>query len=826
MSRQRPEVLAPAGSPDCLPAAVAGGADAGYRGLRHFNARGRAENFRKADLPRHVGYLHGHGLKAYVVLNTLVHDDEFPKALELAHCAHEAGVDAVIVQDLGLWSTLARELPQLPRHSSTQMTVHDASQIAVLAGLGAERVILARELALPEVRRCAEEARRVGVEVEHFVHGALCYAFSGQCLMSNFAGCRSANRGTCAQNCRFDYQREAGFPPTLEVDTELSMKDLQLLDQVGKLADAGVVSLKIEGRLKGPEYVYTVARAYRAAAEVWARGGKALPPVEAAAERARLRDVFARANDGSPLAGEYGPGARLHRYAPEQDREPDAHLVSLDRQRQEGVLRGRTEIRPGQGFAFTVGNFNGGFLVTHVDPAGPGRWRVRVRIEPRGPRLPEGLALFRNVDHARRQEAEAAMARVPLPRPQEGVPVRLRVSGACGQMLRLEAATEDGRTGSVVASEPLQVAEREPLDEAMLQATVGALGGSGFRLAGLVAEIAGRCFMPQSQLKRLRRELVEALHAQVPAAPAAPIAMEAEAAGIDAEPADSLPLRRRETRLWVVVSSPEAARAAGEAGASAVWLDDPRLQLWGARPPAIDRASYGPAELWLRHAAVAPLSPHLAALGLPLVAGHLGVIAAGRAAGLRVIADASCNIFSTRTLAELGRLGAEAGVVSLECSSREIARLAQRVDQASAPKLALIAAGRVPAMLTRQDHGLALGEIGTIRASARDGGLPYQLQRRQHDTVVWEGRRLCAPEHIAQTAGVVDAWVLEFADLEPPAVFALVTAYQALLRGEAEPEAVRRLQADESPEGLFSGHLHQGSRELDEIQGELGPGPT
>ncbi|MBA2481061.1 MAG: U32 family peptidase, partial [Planctomycetes bacterium] len=429
MNRRAPEVLAPVGSPDCLPAAVAGGADAVYLGLRHFNARGRAENFRKADLARNVAYLHGHRVKCYVVMNTLVHDDEYPKALDLARCAADAGVDAVIVQDLGLWSVLAREVPGLKRHASTQMTIHHASQIEVLARLGAERVILARELTLAEVAACTERAHELGVETEHFVHGALCYAFSGQCLMSNFAGCRSANRGTCAQNCRFDYVQRAPssvlrplsdsatapVSPTSDAaspDTELSMKDLSLIARVAELADIGVASLKIEGRLKGPEYVHTVSRAYREAVDAWV----ARTPFDVASARERLKDVFSRANSDAPLSGGYGSSARLHRYDPAQDRSPDAELVSCDRARGEVVVAAKGEITAGQGYAYSVGFHTGGFLVTRADRGRtPGSWKLSVRIAEHGPRLPAGLALFRNADHERKREAAAAMARVPVP---------------------------------------------------------------------------------------------------------------------------------------------------------------------------------------------------------------------------------------------------------------------------------------------------------------------------------------------------------------------------------------------------------------------------
>jgi putative protease len=813
--RERPEVLAPAGAPECLPAAVAGGADAVYLGLRHFNARGRAENFRKADLPRHVDYLHRHGVKCYVVLNTLVHDDEYAKALELARSAHEAGVDAAIVQDLGLWTALGRELPGLERHASTQMTVHHPSQIAVLARLGAARVILARELTLAEIAECVATAAALGVEIEHFVHGALCYAFSGQCLMSNFAGCRSANRGTCAQNCRFDYlgagisaPRDPRAKPGEEADTVISMRDLSLIERVGDLADAGVISLKIEGRLKGPEYVYTVSRVYREATEAWASKRR----FDVRGARERLKDVFARANSDAPLAGEYAEAARLHRYDPAQDREPDAEVVSADRARGEVVVVSRAEVRAGQGYAFSVGFHNGGFLVTHADRgARPGTWRLRVRIEERGPRLPVGLALFRNADHERKREAARAMAEVPLPRPaEEGVALELRADGAIGEAMRVVGETSDGRRAEAASAQPLAAAAKTPLDDTSVRDSLGALGGSGFTLARLELALTGACFLPAAELKRMRRVLVEELSRQTPRA-------------VVADPAPTEPAaraRRRETRVWVAVGSLESARAALAAGACAVWLDDPALELWAERSPRLDTAGFAPRSLWLRHPAVAPLSPHLAAIGLPVVAGHLGALAAAHAAGLPAIADAACNVFSAATLRALAGLGAEAAVVSLECSSREIARIAARMADVEAPRIAVVAAGRLPAMLTRQDHGLAVGATAIIRAAPHDGGLPYELQRRHHDTVVWEGRRLCAPEHVVATAGLVDAWVLELADLAPTAAGEVVAAYTGLRDGRLDPAQARAAHERHAPHGVFTGHLHQGSRELDAVAAE------
>lgn len=803
-ARRRPEVLSPVGSPECLPAAVAGGADAVFLGLRHFNARGRAENFRKADLAHHVQYLHRHGVKCYVVMNTLIHDDEYAKALDLAVTAHEAAVDAVIIQDLGLWTVLARELPDLKRHASTQMTIHEPGQVEVLARLGAERVILARELSLAEVAECTRVAAGLGIETEHFVHGALCYAYSGQCLMSNFAGCRSANRGTCAQNCRFDYVVDGIGKP----ETEISMRDFAAIGQIAALADAGVASLKIEGRLKGPEYVYTTARIYRAATDAWLRGES----FDLAAARDLLRDVFARPHTDAPLRGDYSEASRLHRWDPDKDRPADAILDSLDRRTGSAVLRGR-DLRAGQGFAYTHGMWNGGFLVIAADSLGGDRWRCTVRTAESGPRLPPGLPLYRNADHARKREAATAMAAVAVPpAPEPAVGLRVQVGGAVGAPLTVTATSEDGRSASTVSAMPCQAATGKPLDDAALRDALGAFGGSGFRCASLVNTLAGSLFVPASELKRMRRVLVEQLQAQTPGA------VEPTVSWLPPEPGQAL---TKQAALWVAVGSLAAARAAFAAGAAQVWLDDAALDLWSDSAPILDLGDLPRDRLWLRHPATARTSPHLRAIGLPVVAGHLGVVAAARAAALPVVGDHPLNVFGYATLRALGELGVSAATMSLECSSREVARLAARLGTAAAagerlPAVVLTVHGRLPAMLTRQDHGLAPGAVRGMRATADDGGLPYQMQRRRAgDTVIWEGRRLCVPEQVAATATLVDAWLLELGDLDPDGVATVVQAYAGLRDGRLAPADLLPIVAPFAPHGFFPGHLIQGSRELD-----------
>jgi hypothetical protein len=353
----------------------------------------------------------------------------------------------------------------------------------------------------------------------------------------------------------------------------------------------------------------------------------------------------------------------------------------------------------------------------------------------------------------------------------------------------------------------LALATGAPLTADSLASSLGAFGGTPYRLRQLDLALAGALFLPAAELKRVRRLLVEQLDAAAPSAPPR-----------HAPPPARAP-RRRASELWVAVGSIAAAEACRAAGAAACWLDDPRLDLWAAAAPVLAGAE----GLWLRHPAVCAPSPHLAALGLPVVAGHLGVLAAARAAGLPVLADAALNVFNLETLHQLAASGATAAVISLELSGREIARLAARAAHAPEPlpRLAIVAHGRVPAMLTRQRHALAPGERKRIAARPIEGGLPYELEGRTGGwTAVWEARRLCCPERVKPTAGLVDAWVLELADLAPAAAAEIVAAY-ARLRAGGDPADVVAAAQRHAPDGLFPGHLRRGSRELDEIAGAL-----
>ncbi|MBT1070823.1 peptidase U32 family protein [Pelotalea chapellei] len=253
-TQMKPELLAPAGSLESFFAAMEKGADAVYAGLREFSARARAKNFTLSQMERMLGYAHANGKKIYITLNTLVKEQELPQLVDTLASLAEMRVDGVIVQDLAVARVAARHFPSIPLHASTQMTVHNTPGVRVLGELGFQRVVLARELALDEV---AAIAAATPVEIEVFVHGALCFGISGQCFFSSYLGGHSGNRGRCAQPCRrlYDHRGKQGH--------YFSTSDLSAIDMVPELIAAGVKSLKIEGRMKSAEYVASVVEAYR-----------------------------------------------------------------------------------------------------------------------------------------------------------------------------------------------------------------------------------------------------------------------------------------------------------------------------------------------------------------------------------------------------------------------------------------------------------------------------------------------------------------------------------------------------------------------------------
>ena len=265
------ELLAPAGNMECLKAAVQAGCDAVYFGGIKFGARAFSKNFTDSEIIEAINYCHLFGVKAYITVNTLIYDNEVDDFIKYIEFIHKNNVDAIIIQDLGMFDLVRKTFPNLEIHASTQMHIHNLDGTKLMEDLGMKRVVLARETDLSEIKYIKENSN---IDLEVFVHGALCISYSGQCLMSSLIGGRSGNRGACAGSCRLKYDIVDTNGKKLNIDNyPLSTKDLNTLESVGKLIEIGVSSLKIEGRMKSKEYVYTVISLYREAIDSYYRNG-------------------------------------------------------------------------------------------------------------------------------------------------------------------------------------------------------------------------------------------------------------------------------------------------------------------------------------------------------------------------------------------------------------------------------------------------------------------------------------------------------------------------------------------------------------------------
>ncbi len=505
----RPELLAPAGEPRALRAALAAGADAVYFGLDRWSARAFAGNFAGEAGVEAVETAHHWGARAYVALNTLLKDDELDSALAALEAPYAAGLDAVIVADLGFAARVREAYPDLPLHASTQLNTHSSAQLAELARLGFSRAILARELSLREIERLD----RHGVELEVFAHGALCYGYSGDCLLASVVGGRSGNRGRCSQSCRMRYDLRVGAGPCAASGGEapgdperlprvLSTSDLAVIHVLPQLLAAGVVSLKIEGRMKDAAYVGVITAVYRQALDALLAdpdGWSVSPEWLAHLEQSFSRGFTTAHLDG--LHSEVRSGGR-----------GGSRGVLVGRVASVNEARGEVEVRLTQ-------PVHAGDVVSFYTSRGQteplrltegARSHLTLRV---GERLAVKDRLFRLKAAELEALAAALEAGRTALRPLE---LCMRLEGREGQPASLTVELEGAEGGlrlSVAASTdaPLASARTAALTEPKAREALAALGGTPYRLARLDFAVASGLFLAVGELKGLRRRAVAAL---------------------------------------------------------------------------------------------------------------------------------------------------------------------------------------------------------------------------------------------------------------------------------------------------------------------------
>jgi putative protease len=605
---KQPLLLAPAGDWECAKAAVENGADAIYFGLDRFNARMRAQNFTQQDLPELMAWLHQRGVLGYVTFNTLVFPSELQDAEHYLQSLIKAGVDAAIVQDMGMVRLLRHLSPDFPVHASTQMTITSEAGIQFAQDLGCNLAVLARECSLSEIGKMQSQMQGSPFPLEIFVHGALCVAYSGQCLTSEALGGRSANRGECAQACRMTYDLIADGQQVDLGDRQylLSPQDLAGVDLIPEMIELGISCFKIEGRLKSPDYVAGVTQVYRQAID---RAWQGSPGVVSEQDRYQLEMSFSRGLYTGWLAGidnqslvhaRYGKkrGVYLGQVSRVLDREVEVELVA--------------PVKPGDGILIEVATGEEGGRVYQVDRI-PSQRQEKVRLAfGKGSldfeQIRVGDLVWKTSDpaleKALRQSYEGE-------KPQFQRPIEIDVWGEAGIPLRLVVRDGQGHEIVVQSQIPLELAHHKPLTVEKLTTQLGRLGNTPFHLGSLSCYLVGDVMLPVSELNRLRREsieLLEQLRSQPPqwellsgacVADLMPV-VSADPPRIDPQ---LIPLVRDSAQLQAVLESGlgiqriyceyEDPRRYQEAVAEVkAW--DPSIEIWVA-PPRITK----PGEHWI-----------------------------------------------------------------------------------------------------------------------------------------------------------------------------------------------------------------------------------
>ena len=557
------ELLAPAGNMECLHAAVKAGADAVYLGAGHFNARRGADNFSLENLAEACDYAHLRGVKIYLTLNTVVLPSELPDALELARQAYRCGVDAFIVQDIGISIELSRIMPDVEVHVSTQMNIHDEDGLRAAAALGATRVTLARELSLAEIARLHELAEELGVELESFAHGALCICYSGQCFMSSLVGGRSANRGRCAQACRLPYElHNRALRKTLDAPGEhlLSPKDLCTANLIPELLQAGVASLKIEGRMKSPEYVQAVVGVYRAVIDrveaAIARDGidsiatSDVPELRASEEEMNvLSEAFSRGFTTAYLKGKRGN-----------------EIMSYGRPNNRGVFVGRVaKVREGLVFIDPETELHVGDLIEFWTNRGHFVHTIGEFKTDRAGRVffPVERAVGKGDRVFRVRNAEAAFVdddKLP------SVAVCARAELRIGQPALLTFTVAAGDASVTVEGPEVEAARTKAITEEEVREHIDRMGTTPFYLSSLEIDLDEGVGMGFSMLHKLRARAAEELQETILA--------HYHARKLERTPSRAFApvVRKGWCKVAALATNPACARAAKRAGADLIYV--------------------------------------------------------------------------------------------------------------------------------------------------------------------------------------------------------------------------------------------------------------
>lgn len=846
-----PELLAPAGSQEALTAAVQNGADAVYLGGKMFSARQYAGNFDGDELCRAFEYAHIRGVRVYVTVNTLLADTELPEAVDYLKFLYKSGADGVIIQDLGLAGLARQLLPALPLHASTQMTVHNSGGVEILKRHGFSRVVLARELSLEEIN----EIRKTGMPLEVFVHGALCVSYSGQCLMSSMIGGRSGNRGRCAQPCRMEYTLVGGKKESL-VDTArvgshlLSPMDLNMVSHIPELVEVGVDALKIEGRMKRPEYVATVVRIYRTALDRYRES-----PDNYFVDEKELKDLAQIFNRGFTTGYFFGrPGRDMMSYKRPNNRGLRlGRVTGADRAKKTVEVLLEDSLRLGDGIEFWVTEGGRKGIVVNrllvegqqVEEAAAGQ-RATLWVEGK---IRPGDRVFKTHDAALMAEAEQSYK---SPRELKKIPLYFEVDARIGKPFRIMVSDAEANSFTAVGEFSGQQAQKLPLIMQTLEKQLDRMGNTPFALGSLKADIESNVMVPASAINETRRRAVDGLAA----VRAARYMSREPVAGDFADRVTDILCTRMagnkeenvrnpaSLKLTARVRTFELLQAAVRGGAEVIYFNGSNLLqkddgIQGRLEEALHICRDAGAGMVISTPRISRdnemghvglLLDFAAAKGLPVLVGNLGILREALRRDLPILyADFPLNIYNTQTLNWLGQnYPVTQATVSPELTLEQITRMAEQTGL----ELEAVVEGHLPLMVTEYcPSGSLLGGLAADKKCSRPCrseearglkdrlGLVFPVA---HDefcrTYIYNAKELSMVGDIypLYRAGI-SAFRLEFA-VEAPERAVEITRFwrremDMFRRNPAgyEPfSGVKERIAEMSPAGLTKGHYYRG----------------
>lgn len=823
IAAHKPEIMSPAGYWPQLRAAVEAGADSVYFGLKHFSARAKV-GFQLSELAEVMRTLHQRGVRGYVTFNTLVFEHELEEAAKTLAAIAKAGVDALIVQDYGIVQLARQVVPDMELHASTQMSITDAQGVQLAESFGLRRVTLARELSLEEIRAIAAQTH---CELEIFVHGALCVAYSGQCFSSEAWGGRSANRGQCAQACRLPYELlvDGGLKPLGDARYLLSPGDLFALRQVPEIVESGVAAMKIEGRYKDVDYVALTTRAYRQAVDdAWA-GRKVKIGREA---ELQLEQVFSRGLGPYFLTGT-NHQAVVHGRTPRHRGICMGRVASIERGGiviEPNDVQSVAPLKAGDGVVFDAADWR-----SPQEPEEGGNvYQVLAGLDASLElRFGNGAIQFSRIrpgDLVWRTH-DPGLDRVvrPLLEPSAPVakqPVHVRVTASEGAPLVTEwsLVRRPETSVTVISDMELGPAQNRGLSVESLREQFGRLGNTPYELAGLELEASGSLFAPASLLNHVRREAVELLQkaqAEIPPAtirnPRDVLSAVRFASSASAGDAPAL--------VHLLVRTPEQMEAAIELRPASITLD--YLDLYGLRP-SIERVKAS--GIIARVASPRVLKPgesritnFLLSLECAILVRSSGLLQALRETEhCELIGDFSLNAANSLTASMLYELGLDRLTPTHDLNAEQVAELAR---DTVAGAIEAIAYQHLPVFHTEHCVFCRFLSTGT---SYKDCGRPCEKHRvalkdssgRAHPVMADVGCRNTVFGAEAQQASAhLELWRdagirhfrLEFVHESPEDVRQVTRAFEAALAGQLSSQRLARELQRIAPQGTTEGSL-------------------